>query len=373
MVSGTWWRHGETVATTYDRAGNVKTVTDAKSHTTTSSYDARGRLATRTNRLSGSTIWTFDANGNLLTLRDAETQTTAYEYDVRNLKTKETYPDHVSGSGVGTAGYGIVEFAYDPARRLERKTDQLGDTVTYVFDKAGRLTQRDYRTQANSPSGTISDSDVFTYDLASRMLTATSGRYSNTLTQTYDVIGRMKTEALTYAGQTYTVARDFDSVSRLSRLTYPDGSLVDRTYTARGQLYQVKYNSSVINTRAYDNGGRLSTSTYGNGVVTTHTYRNDNLTTLIDSHTCGGQMLISERTLRDEVLLATFELDRAERALARTLRALARRGPGAGELARVKAEFAAAFAEEEESIEQIADNLRALADAGFGGALCQGL
>ena len=97
-------------------------------------------------------------------MRDAENQTTSYEYDVRNLKTQETYPDHVSGSGVGTAGYGIVEFTYDPARRVQRKTDQLGDTVTYVFDLAGRLLQRDYRTRTNSPSGPIADSDVFTYD-----------------------------------------------------------------------------------------------------------------------------------------------------------------------------------------------------------------
>ena len=137
-------------------------------------------------------------DGNLLTLRDAENQTTSYEYDVRNLKTQETYPDHVSGSAVGTAGYGIVEFTYDPARRVQRKTDQLGDTVTYVFDLAGRLTQRDYRTRVNSPSGPIADSDVFTYDLASRVLTAVSGRYTNTVTETYDGIGRLKTEALTY-------------------------------------------------------------------------------------------------------------------------------------------------------------------------------
>ena len=61
------------------------------------------------------------------------------------------------------------------------------------------------------------------------------------------------------------------------------------------------------------------------------------------------------------------DFDRAERVLARTLRTLARRGPGAGELACVKAEFAAAFAEEEESIEQVADNLGYFASIGRAG------
>lgn len=61
------------------------------------------------------------------------------------------------------------------------------------------------------------------------------------------------------------------------------------------------------------------------------------------------------------------DFDRAERALARLLRALGRRGPSAGELAGVKAGFAAAFAEEEESIEQVADNLGYFASIGRAG------
>ncbi|MEZ6135095.1 MAG: hypothetical protein R3C53_09320 [Pirellulaceae bacterium] len=83
----------------------------------------------------------------------------------------------------------------DDAGRVLRKQDAKGDTVTFNYDLAGRLSQRDYRTKVNSPSGTIADSDVFTYDKASRMLTAASGRYSNTVTYTYDTAGRKATEA----------------------------------------------------------------------------------------------------------------------------------------------------------------------------------
>jgi hypothetical protein len=45
---------------------------------------------------------------------------------VAGRKIKETYPDHVTGSSVGSLDYGIVEFTYDSAGRLSVKTDQQG-------------------------------------------------------------------------------------------------------------------------------------------------------------------------------------------------------------------------------------------------------
>jgi len=100
---------------------------------------------------------------------DDVTTTTSYEYDQVNRKVKETYPDHTAGTSLGDAGYGIREFAYDAIGRLLRSTDQLGETVTHLYDLAGRRTNREYRTLANSPSGTVSDEDTFTYDDGGRI------------------------------------------------------------------------------------------------------------------------------------------------------------------------------------------------------------
>ena len=61
------------------------------------------------------------------------------------------------------------------------------------------MTQRDYRSVANSPSGTIADSDTFTFDRSGRMLTAVSGRYNNTVGYTFDPVGRKASESLTIA------------------------------------------------------------------------------------------------------------------------------------------------------------------------------
>ena len=149
------------------------------------------------------TTYGYTPAGQVSALTDAENQVTTYTYNARGEKIRETYPDHVSGAAVGTAGYGIIEFSYDAAGRVRMKTDQQGDTCTFTYNLGGQLLSRAYRTRANSPSGTVADSDTFTYDRAGRMLTALSGRYANTVTLAYDHAGRLASEGLTIAGQTY--------------------------------------------------------------------------------------------------------------------------------------------------------------------------
>ena len=229
---------------------------------------------------------TYLATGQLASLNDAENQTTAYTYDDAGQKLSEQYPDHVASSAVGTTGYGIITFTLDPASRVSVKRDQKGDTCKYIYDLAGRMTARQYRTLANSPSGvpsgTIADTDSFTFDKASRMLTAVTGRYANTVTYTYDTSGRKKTEGLTISSQTYTTTTAYNNRSELTQYTYPDSTLVQRTYTDRGELYQNKLAGTVIDTRSYDDGGRMTGSTYDNGVAETRTYGTDNTLTAIN-------------------------------------------------------------------------------------------
>ncbi len=266
---------GASTSSTYDDAGNKIVSTDAASNNTTYTFDARGRQIKQTDRLGGETEFDYTATGQLASLTDAEDQVTSYTYDDAGGKLTETYPDHIGGTP-GQAGYGIVTFTLDATGRTLRKQDQLGDTVTYNYDLAGRLTSRDYRTVANSPSGTIADSDTFTYDAAGRMLTAASGRYTNTVTYTYDDAGRKATEALTIAGVTYTTTTAYNAAGQVTGYTYPDGTSVTRTYTDRGQLATIGVDSTTVDTRTYDDGGRMLTSVYNNGVTETRAYNSDN-------------------------------------------------------------------------------------------------
>ncbi len=252
---------GDVTSTIYDRAGNAIRQTYAKTKFTTIAFDTRGRRKSTTDRISAVTSFTYRPGGQLLSLTDAENQTTSYTYDARGAKLTEQYPDHTGGTSPGNLGYGIVTFVYDNAGRVLRKQDQQGDTVTFNYDLAGRMSSRDFRLRVNSPSGTIADSDVFTYDRAGRMLTAYTGRYGNTVTNVYDSVGRKASEALQIAAQTYTVGINYNARGELIKYTYPDGSIVDRTYHATGNLHQVKLTGATLDTRTYDAGGRQTTST----------------------------------------------------------------------------------------------------------------
>jgi len=201
---------------------------------------------------------------------------TSYLYDDAGNKLQEIYPDHVTNANIGDAGYGKILFTNDAVGRTLVRTDQQGDTCTYDYDLAGRLTGRDYSGHASGPLASVTDSDTFIYDASSRMLTAVSGRYSNTVTYTFDSAGRKSTESLTIAGQTYTSTTDYDAAGRVSKLTYPDASEVIRTYTERGQLATLAVGSTTIDTRTYDDGGSLTASSYNNGVSESLAYNTDN-------------------------------------------------------------------------------------------------
>ena len=268
---------GDVTKTDYDKTGNAVKQTDAKNKFTLIAFDSRNRRKSTTDRISAGTTFTYLSTGQLASLTDAENQTTAYTYDARGSKLTEQYPDHVANATVGQPGYGIVTFVYDKAGRVSRKQDQAGDTCSYNYDLAGRMTSRNFRTAANSPTGTIADTDTFTFDRSGRMLTAVSGRYTNTVGYAYDPVGRKASESLTIASRTYTVGTGYNARNELTKVTYPDNSISDRTYDARGALKTLKLDNVTIDTRNYDNGGRLTSEVLGNGITETRTYRTDNL------------------------------------------------------------------------------------------------
>jgi len=51
---------------------------------------------------------------------------TANTYNARHEKTVETYPDHTPGTSPGDAGYGQIQFAHDPAGRLQWSCGKRG-------------------------------------------------------------------------------------------------------------------------------------------------------------------------------------------------------------------------------------------------------
>ena len=261
---------------TYDLSGNMKTQTDAKGKLTTLVYDSRNRRTTLTDRIAATTTWTHDAAGNELTMTDAENQTTVYGYDNSGRRITTQWPDHVAGQNPGQLNCGILSAAYREDNKLLRTTNQLGDTIAQVYDLGGRLLRKEFRTLANSPSGTLSSQDTYTYDAASRLLTAASGEYANTVGRTYSY-GRLASESLTTDGQTYTTSLAYDFTVPKVTLTYPNGMTASRSLNSRGLLASMQMGSTTLLSRTYDVGRRLTGQTFGNGIVEAMSYRNDNL------------------------------------------------------------------------------------------------
>ena len=117
---------------------------------------------------------------------------------------------------------------------------------------------------------------------------------------TYDAGGRRSAESLTVSSMgfqpvTYPVAYSYDAAGREASLTYPDGSIVSRTYSPRSQLQTVSLSAPGVGGGVgagatqqlavfeYDAGRRETSRTYGNGITTTRSYRADNLVTSIDA------------------------------------------------------------------------------------------
>jgi RHS repeat-associated protein len=255
---------GSSTRRSYNAHGSVLTVTDPIGGLTTHAYDGRERRISITDRVAGITTFAYDANRNLVRLTDAEGRATDYVHDERDLLLSESLPP---GDATPLPGSDKRTYAYDGARRLVRRTEQTGAVTGYAYDAANRLRTRSY------PDGL---DDTFTYDQASRLLSATSERFGTVVTRTYDAGSRVTAETQAVGGIPYTVGYGYDADNLVTRITYPDGKQVLRTYTPRHQLASVSYDGASIASRAYDAGGRFTRTTYGNATVETRTYRADN-------------------------------------------------------------------------------------------------
>ena len=72
----------------------------------------------------------------------------------------------------------------------------------------------------------------------------------------------------------YTTAHTFNTANQVTTCTYPDGSVLTKTYTDRNQLQSLSGGGGVSPAQAsfvYDSGMRESSRTTGNNIVTNKT------------------------------------------------------------------------------------------------------
>jgi RHS repeat-associated protein len=258
-----------TIAYSYDRAGNMLTVSDPDS-LLSFAWDALNRLVQSDNTGTAGAVdvqlnYSYDAVGNILSVQDnqAVTVSSTYDsrdllqsrswsgggiapsavqmdYDARGLRTQtRRYSDTDQTQQIGSTDYGydakgrltdighlnaldtlFSDFAlfYDDADQLIRR-EVNGDGIDYVYDNAGQLTASDSPTQPD---------EAFSYDASGNRTTAGN------------VIGA-DNQLLSDSQFTYA----WDAEGNLTvRTSIVDGSVTEFVYDHRNRLTSVTDSTS---------------------------------------------------------------------------------------------------------------------------------
>lgn len=217
--------------------------TDDASNATNYTYNGAGNQLSSASGTGPQANVTYNSDGTVATSASPGAATgvqTNYNYDSTTHNLTGLTPP--TGSSLGTRAY-----TWDGFGRLATATDGRGNTITYTYDNADRITKVDYSDAATH--------DVsYTYDAEGRVTNRVDG--SGTSTYTYDELGHLKSKVNTAGGGTISYGYDlagavasetdghgtttyqYDPAHQLTSMTYPSGS------------------STAITGFAYDNSGR---------------------------------------------------------------------------------------------------------------------
>jgi RHS repeat-associated protein len=246
-----------TTVYTYNRFGQVLTVTDPLGHVTTNGYDADQNLTAVTDATKHTTRHTYDL---------ANEQTAVHRPNGTTLKT--TYwPDGTVKAQIDGAGNTTL-YQYDPLQRVSSVTDPLTRVTSYNYDPAGNLlTTTDAKNQVTT----------HTYDPANQL---TSISYSDGVTPsvtgiTYDADGQRTAQTDGTGSWTWT----WDSLHRLTAVTEGSNGNITYAYDLAGRVTKINYTPTQAVLRDYDTAGRLTKVTDWLGNTTTFVYDPDSMLT----------------------------------------------------------------------------------------------
>jgi RHS repeat-associated protein len=253
---------------TYDDISNIVTYESYNrsnglvTHRLVKLYDNLGRLNKTTEYASSSTsydtLMTYDAAGNLRTVRDAKGQVTRMAYDALNKLAKNTYPDGLTDN-----------VSYDDAGRIICEKDREGNCSFTTYDPAGRVLR----------VACTSDIIIYAYDVAGQKVRAQNSNLG-VISYGYNTRGMMTslTEAIS-GSNTYSLSFFYDSENRLMSVTYPDATL-NYFYDALDRVSDVKKGTTELLNFTYNKDDSVaSEKTYksdGTTVFTSTTYAYSN-------------------------------------------------------------------------------------------------
>jgi YD repeat-containing protein len=267
-------------AYTYDVQDHLKTVTDAESNLTTYTYSDRDLLTQQVSPVSGTTTYTYDAHGELATTTDARGIVTTRMVDVLDRVTAVTHSDGTPGTGYA---YDVGAFAKGRLSSITRS----GQTISYGYDRFGRLTQDgalDYAYDANGNRTRMSYPNnvaaVYTHDFADREATLSYEQSGGTQppaivsSATYEPFGPLSGLTL---GSGLTETRLFDARYFPEGIQVPGRLDWDYTVDAVGNPLQISDVLTPSQSRTYGYQDSQYFLTQGNGPWGTRSWTYDRI------------------------------------------------------------------------------------------------
>jgi RHS repeat-associated protein len=345
-------------STTYNAAGNVETVTDAAGYVTSFEYDALDRLTYT--RLPGpgshyTQVMSYTAAGDPYQVRDARGNVTTFDYNKRREPTGSV----TTATTVDNVTQNIdPAVQYDNNRNAFKAVNSLGRFNTSTFSATGKLlsTQHSALPGVDLVSNTYDDRDLpwtstnvlgqtttFTYDDASRVTDADDHLNRNLHTEKDDddrplsvrnalnqtntsqyLDDERKSKSINPMLQAWTLQTDaagnlthrtnarnktwvhaYDEGGRLETTTSPESRVSSVTWNTRGLLASATEPSLQSTTLTYDARGRLDDVT-GADYALDHAYdAGGNLLTLTETTTALGARGIT-RTYDEVNRLKTY-------------------------------------------------------------------
>ncbi len=226
-------------------------------------------------RLNYQTQYTYDEVGNLKTVQNARSKTTTYTYDKADRCTQASYPDSTSES-----------WTYRDDGRVITHTDGRGRTTTFRYDADDRLCgpyAAGYKA-VDFPN----DADVYiTRNMDGQVTEVRDG--SGTTTTTFYPGGEVKSVTTPFKTTSKTLTYQYNTAGLLSHLTPSStGTTFDYTYNALNQLSSITNPNSVQISFSYDNGGRLTSITRPGSYISYNYNARDWLTGVLNRTTGGS-------------------------------------------------------------------------------------
>jgi RHS repeat-associated protein len=238
----------------YDLLNNIKKYTDAQGNQKIWTYDGLGRKIFENDPDRGTTTYIYDDAGNLVQTADAKNKTIHYEYDGINRLTGVYYE---------TKGHPPdIEYHYDlPEKPMNRGHLFMSEKLAEIRDSI--LNGSNHQTSDSNGDGHIDSADaVFAVHHTSHILAENTKGFlawvkdqSGEAHFSYDAHGRNIWTVKRIMNQkilNFFTAMTYDSMDRITQLTYPDGSLVQYCYNNRGLLSSIPHTIDQIHYDAFE-------------------------------------------------------------------------------------------------------------------------